>query len=143
MARQSYELGLGLTEEHVDLANAVADLAESVITTDVVRRDIDSPTEEKLPVFWKALVDYDLLGLHVDESYGGAGGGLLTLAVALEALGRHAAPGPFVPTVLTSAVLQADGGAVASELVPRLVDGSTTAALALDPSGAPAVSCTT
>jgi alkylation response protein AidB-like acyl-CoA dehydrogenase len=137
MARQSYELGLGLTEEHVDLAHAVADLAESVITTDAVRRDIDSPTEERLPVFWKALVDHDLLGLHVEESYGGAGGGLLTLAVALEALGRHAAPGPYVPTVLASAVLQADGGEVAAELLPRLVDGSTTAAVALDASGAP------
>jgi len=138
MARQHYELGLGLTEEHVALANAVADLAESVLTTDVVRREIGARTE-KFPVFWKSLVDYDLLGLHLDEAYGGAGGGLLTLAVALEALGRHAIPGPYVPTVLASALLQADGGAAATALLPGLADGTLTGAAALPGSGAPEV----
>jgi alkylation response protein AidB-like acyl-CoA dehydrogenase len=137
MARQSYELGLGLTTEHVALADAVADLAESVITPEAVRKDIDATTEEKFPEFWKSLVDYDLLGLHVEETHGGAGGGLLTLAVALEALGRHAAPGPFVPTVLASALIQADGGKTTA-LLPRLIDGTATAAVALATSGAPA-----
>ncbi|MEV5001649.1 acyl-CoA dehydrogenase [Nocardioides sp. LML1-1-1.1] len=137
MARQSYELGLGLTEEHVDLAQAVADLAESLVTSEVVRRDIDGAGDERQPSFWKALVDYDLLGLHVAERHGGAGGGLLDLAVALEALGRHVVPGPYVPTVLASALLQADGGAQADELLPRLVDGTTTAAVALEASGVP------
>jgi len=131
MARQAYELGLGLTEEHRDLAAAVADLANGVITPEVVRQDIDSPTPVRLPAFWSSLVDYDLLGLHVTEDHGGAGGGLLTLAVALEALGRHAAPGPYVPTVLASALVQADGGKQVVELLPKLVDGSTTAAVAL------------
>ncbi|GAA4822430.1 acyl-CoA dehydrogenase [Nocardioides caeni] len=138
MARQSYELGLGLTEEHVDLANAVADLAQRMITPDVVRKDVDAVVGDRLPAFWSSLVDYDLLGLHVDEEHGGAGGGLLTLAVALEALGRHAAPGPFVPTVLASALVQADGGKPAVDLLPRLVDGTTTAAVALEASGVPA-----
>ncbi|WP_182378089.1 acyl-CoA dehydrogenase [Nocardioides sp. WS12] len=138
MTRQTYELGLGLIDEHVDLASAVADLAASVIPAAVVRKDIDAGGEEKFPAFWSALVDYDLLGLHVAEESGGAGGGLLTLAVALEALGRHAAPGPFVPTVLASALIQADGGKQAVELLPALIDGTTTAAVALDASGVPA-----
>ncbi|MFW6868425.1 acyl-CoA dehydrogenase [Nocardioides sp. CPCC 206347] len=138
MSRQSYELGLGLIDEHVALANAVADLAASVIPAAAVRKDIDAGSEEKFPAFWPSLVDYDLLGLHVAEESGGAGGGLLTLAVALEALGRHAAPGPFVPTVLASAFIQADGGKQAVELLPALIDGTTTAAVALDASGVPA-----
>ncbi len=137
MARQSYALGLGLTEEHVDLAQAVADLADRVITTEAVRKDIDAPNAVKLPAFWSALVDNELLGLHVAEEHGGSGGGLLTLAVALEALGQHAAPGPFVPTVLASAFVQADAGKQAVELLPRLVDGTTTAAVALESSGVP------
>jgi alkylation response protein AidB-like acyl-CoA dehydrogenase len=139
MARQSYELGIGLTEEHRALANAVADLADDLITSEVVRKDIDRNSDEKFPGFWKSLVDYDLLGLHIDESAGGAGGGLLTLAVALEALGRRAAPGPFVPTVLASAFIQADGGKPAVDVLGRLVDGSTTAAVALEASGVPAL----
>ncbi|MDO7867086.1 acyl-CoA dehydrogenase [Nocardioides jiangxiensis] len=129
MARQNYELGLGIIEEHVDLAAAVADLAESAFSADAIRTIVDAKATEKFPPFWKSLVDYDLLGLHVSEVHGGAGGGLTTLAVALEALGRHAVPGAFVPTVLASALIEAAGGAPTS-LLPGLVDGTTTAAVA-------------
>jgi alkylation response protein AidB-like acyl-CoA dehydrogenase len=137
MTRQTYELGIGLTEEHRALADAVAHLADDAITTEVVRKDIDKNTEEKFPEFWQTLVDYDLLGLHIDEAAGGAGGGLLTLSVALEAIGRRVMPGPFVPTVLASALIQADGGKQAVELLTRLLDGSTTGAVALESSGIP------
>jgi alkylation response protein AidB-like acyl-CoA dehydrogenase len=133
MARQNYELGLGIAEEHIDLANAVADLADSLLPSDVVRAAIDG-ADEKFPTFWKALVDYELLGLHIAEEHGGSGGGLLTQAVALEALGRHAIPGPYVPTVLASAFLQAAG---AFDLLPALVDGTTAAAVGLEAGGAP------
>lgn len=129
MARQNYELGLGIIEEHVDLATAVADLAEDVLSAGAIRAIVDAKASEKLPPFWKSLVDYDLLGLHVSEEHGGAGGGLTALAVALEALGRHAVPGAFVPTVLASALIEAAGGE-ATALLPRLVDGTTTAAVA-------------
>ena len=135
MARQHYALGLGLSDEHIALADAVAGFAEDTVTSELIRRDIDRGTEEKFPLFWPALTELDLLGLHVPEDRGGAGGGLLTLAVALEALGRSAAPGPFVPTVLASALLVADAGKAADELVPRLIDGTTTAAVALESSG--------
>ncbi len=130
MARQNYELGLGIIEEHLDLATAVADLAESVFSPETIRGEVDAKEAEKLPPFWKSLVDYELLGLHVSEELGGSGGGLTALAVALEALGRHAMPGAFTPTVLASALLQADGGQAATELVPVLIDGTMTAAVA-------------
>ncbi|GAB2982400.1 acyl-CoA dehydrogenase [Nocardioides montaniterrae] len=129
MARQPYELGLGITEEHIDLANAVADLAESVLSTDAIRSIVDAKATEKFPPFWKALVDYELLGLHISEELGGSGGGLTTLAVALEALGRHAIPGAFTPTVHASALIQAAGGTVTSYLA-GLVDGTSIAAVA-------------
>ncbi|MFT4299667.1 MAG: acyl-CoA dehydrogenase [Aeromicrobium sp.] len=134
MSRQQYELGLGLTPEHVDLASAVADLADSVIAPDAVRAVVEAKGEPEQPPFWKALVDYDLLGLHVDEAHGGSGGGLMTLAVALEALGRRAIPGSYVPTVLASALLQAGG---VTSLLGSLVDGTTLGAAALAPGGAP------
>ena len=133
MARQNYELGLGIIEEHVDLATAVADLAENVFSADAVRAIVDARKPEKFPPFWKSLVDYELLGLHISDEYGGSGGGLTTLAVALEALGRHAIPGAFVPTVLASGLIQAAGGE-ATALLPSLIDGTTTAAVA--PEGA-------
>jgi alkylation response protein AidB-like acyl-CoA dehydrogenase len=47
-------------------------------------------------------------------------------------MGRHLAPGPFVPTVITSAVLTAAGPAdLRKRLLPALADGSMTGAAAL------------
>ncbi|WP_027502598.1 acyl-CoA dehydrogenase [Rhodococcus sp. UNC363MFTsu5.1] len=134
MARNSYELGLGLSEEHAALADSVSAFAERTITAGQVRAAVEAKSEAKFPEFWQALVDQDLLGLHVPEAHGGQGGGLLTLAVALEALGRNISPGPFVPTVLSCAVLAAADSKVGIEVLPGMLDGSRTAALAL---GAP------
>jgi len=55
------------------------------------------------------------------------------LVVVVEALGRAIAPGPFVPTVITSAVLAAAApDELKSRLLPGLVSGSTAGAVALD-----------
>ncbi|WP_446221271.1 acyl-CoA dehydrogenase [Nocardia sp. IBHARD005] len=136
MARNTYELGLGLSEEHVALADSVSSFAERAITTELIRTAVEAPSEEKFPPFWQALVGQDLLGLHVPEQAGGGGAGLLTLAVTLEALGRTVAPGPFVPTVLASAVLSATDSKIGIEVLPGLIDGTRTGAVAL---GAPLV----
>ena len=49
-----------------------------------------------------------------------------------EQLGRHLAPGPFVPTVVTSAVLAAGRpGELQKRLLPALADGSMIGAVAL------------
>lgn len=122
MPRPSYELGLGLSEEHTALADSVRAFAERTITSQEIRRHLDADSSE-LPAYWSALCGQDLLGLHVPEQMGGSGGGLLTLAVALEALGRSVAPDPFVPTALASALLAADNSKIGIELVPSLIDG--------------------
>ncbi len=69
--------------------------------------------------------------LHVPEKLGGSGYGLEELVVVVEQLGRAVAPGPFVPTVITSAVLAAVGGGAAEDLLPGLADGSLNGAVAL------------
>ena len=45
------------------------------------------------------------LGIHLPEEHGGAGAGLSELIAVLDELGRQVAPGPFLPTVLASAVV--------------------------------------
>ncbi|SEG64394.1 Acyl-CoA dehydrogenase [Thermomonospora echinospora] len=122
-------MAIGLTEEHEALAESVRGFAERNISPQVVRTALDADTETR-PAFWPALADQGLLGLHLAEEHGGQGFGLLELAVALEELGRAAAPGPFLPTVLASAAISACGNAKArAELLPVLADGSRTAAL--------------
>ncbi|GLW66309.1 putative acyl-CoA dehydrogenase FadE [Actinomadura rubrobrunea] len=124
-------MAIGLTEEHEALAESVRGFAERAVTSAVVRDALEAD-EETRPGFWRSLADQGLLGLHIPEEHGGQGYGLLELAVALEELGRAAAPGPFLPTVLAAAAINASGNAKArGELLPGLADGSRTAALAL------------
>nr|WP_042183513.1 acyl-CoA dehydrogenase [Kibdelosporangium sp. MJ126-NF4]CEL15575.1 Butyryl-CoA dehydrogenase [Kibdelosporangium sp. MJ126-NF4]CTQ98239.1 Butyryl-CoA dehydrogenase (EC 1.3.99.2) [Kibdelosporangium sp. MJ126-NF4] len=126
MARD-YVLGIGVTDEHADLAASVAAFAERHLTPQVRRAAVEAkPT---LPEFWKPLADQGLLGLHLAERFGGQDGGLLELAVALEVIGRSAAPGPYVPTVLLSAILSQVADPAAEALLPGLADGSVPGAV--------------
>ncbi|WP_030167371.1 acyl-CoA dehydrogenase [Spirillospora albida] len=124
-------MAIGLTEEHEALAESVRGFAERNIPATAVRAALEAD-EESRPPFWAALAEQGLLGLHLTEEQGGQGYGLLELAVVVEELGRAAAPGPFLPTVLASAVVATSGNAKArAELLPALADGSRTAAVAL------------
>ncbi|XRQ04726.1 acyl-CoA dehydrogenase [Actinomadura welshii] len=122
---------IGLTEEHRDLRDAVRALTARQVTRTVVRAAVDAE-REKLPAFWDDLAAQGLLGLHLPESAGGAGYGLVELAVVVEELGRAIAPGPFLPTVLASAVLHRAGHA---EHLPLLAGGTKTGAVGLDAGG--------
>jgi 3-oxochol-4-en-24-oyl-CoA dehydrogenase len=89
--------------------------------------------EEIMPVFWQDLAALGWLGLHVPEELGGSGFGIEELVVVVEELGRAIAPGPFVPTVIASAVLVAAGtDEIRPRALPGLADGSTIGAVALD-----------
>ncbi|GII82805.1 putative acyl-CoA dehydrogenase FadE [Sphaerisporangium siamense] len=127
-------MAIGLSEEHEALRESVTGWAERAIRPETVREAVGTAvgagTEER-PPFWPALAGQGLLGLHVPEEYGGAGFGLLETAVAVEALGERVAPGPYVPTVLASAVILASDGKARAELLPGLADGSLTGAVAL------------
>ncbi|GAA0957550.1 acyl-CoA dehydrogenase [Actinocorallia libanotica] len=115
-------MAIGLTEEHEALSASVRGLAERHVTSEAVRGG------EPAAGFWSALAGQGLLGLHLPEEHGGQGFTLVELAVAVEELGRAMAPGPYVPTVLASALL-ADSSA--AEHLPALADGTKTAAVAL------------
>ncbi|MER5633488.1 acyl-CoA dehydrogenase [Streptomyces nitrosporeus] len=101
-------MSIGLTEEHRDLRDAVRAFATRHITEEALRTAADAD-KETLPGHWNGLAAQGLLGLHLPEEAGGAGYGLVELAVVTEELGRAMAPGPFLPTVLASTVLNAAG----------------------------------
>ncbi|AQZ66517.1 Acyl-CoA dehydrogenase, short-chain specific [[Actinomadura] parvosata subsp. kistnae] len=116
-------MAIGLSEEHEALRESVSGWAERNIPSELLR----AGTEGR-PAFWPGLAEQGLLGLHVPEEYGGSGYGLLEAAVAIEALAERMAPGPFVPTVLASAVINASKR---PEHLESFVDGTLTAAVAL------------
>src|SRR5580704_2449012 len=143
---------LGLTEEHLQLAEAVAAWAQRHCPPEVVRTAADGPDSGSAhyqATLAPGLAEQGLLGLHVPEEDGGQGFGLPELAVALEELGRALVPGAFLPTVLASAVLAdavladamladpvlagpapAAGGGIA-KLLAGLAGGSATGAVSL------------
>ncbi|MGQ0802856.1 MAG: acyl-CoA dehydrogenase [Actinomycetota bacterium] len=122
---------IGITEEHAALHEAVHGWAERHCPPAVPRALLEAE-REALPPFWRELAAQGWLGLHVDEAMGGEGYGLSELVVVLEELGRVVAPGPFLPTVLAMAVVQAAGKEIAAEVVPALVAGDGVGAVALD-----------
>ncbi|GGP87176.1 acyl-CoA dehydrogenase [Streptosporangium pseudovulgare] len=123
-------MAIGLSEEHEALRESVTGWAERNIRPEVVRAAVAAGDGER-PAFWSALAGQGLLGLHLPEEYGGSGYGLLEAAVAVEALGEKAAPGPYVPTVLAAAAILASDGKARAELLPGLADGTLTGAVAL------------
>jgi 3-oxochol-4-en-24-oyl-CoA dehydrogenase len=121
-----------LTDDHRELA----EVARGFLTSQKARwaaRSLLDATDEGRPGFWQGIVELGWLGLHVDEEHGGSGFGLPELVVVVEELGRAVAPGPFVPTVIASAVIAKDGTSdQKSRLLPGLVDGTVTAGIGLN-----------
>ncbi|MFP5218453.1 MAG: acyl-CoA dehydrogenase family protein, partial [Actinomycetes bacterium] len=77
---------------------------------------------------WQRLTaDLGLTALAVREEHGGAGATFAELAVVLEEAGRTLLRAPLLPTAVAAVVLQD----VAPELVEPLLDGTSTAAVAL------------
>jgi alkylation response protein AidB-like acyl-CoA dehydrogenase len=124
-------MAIGITEEHEHLRSAVRRFVDDRVGPGVVRAALDTPGGTR-PDFWTALAEPGWIGLHVDEARGGSGAGLPEQAVVVEEFGRACAPGPYVPTAIVAALLQLDGGAAASALLPTIAAGDLTATIALE-----------
>ncbi len=101
-------MGIALTDDHRELAEVARGFLTSHKARAAARSLLDAP-EEGRPPFWQGIVELGWLGLHIDEEHGGSGYGLPELVVVIDELGRAVAPGPFVPTVIASAVIAKDG----------------------------------
>ncbi|WP_406475777.1 acyl-CoA dehydrogenase [Streptomyces platensis] len=130
-------MGIGITPEHRDLAEAAGGWAARAVPPEAVRKLLDTaPARPGRPAYWEQLAAQGLLGLHLPEADGGGGGELLDLAVVLEELGRAAFPGPYLPTTLAAALLHRGG---APTLVRALATGARIGAVALGPGSLTAV----
>ncbi|MEU8767704.1 acyl-CoA dehydrogenase [Streptomyces griseus] len=131
--------GIGITEEHRALAHSVRGRLAGAAPPGEVRALLDAggpAVPGARPAHWKALAAQGLTGIHLPEAYGGGDGGLLDLAVVLEEAAYASLPGPYLATVLTSAVLRhavAAGAGEQARPLRELAAGDRTAALALAP----------
>jgi alkylation response protein AidB-like acyl-CoA dehydrogenase len=124
-------MSIAITEDHRSLADTASDFLANKGSLGAARALLDGADEGR-PAFWDDLANLGWLGLHIPEEHGGSGFGLQELVVVVEELGKNLTPGPFVPTVVVSAVLAAgDDDSAKKEHLPGLATGATTAAFAL------------
>jgi alkylation response protein AidB-like acyl-CoA dehydrogenase len=122
-------VSIGLSDEHLALAESVRRFLEARCRPAVLRAAVDAEAEA-LPPFWSDAADLGWLGLHLPDDVGGQGYGLAELAVVLEELGRALAPGPLLPAVWAAAAIR-DGGGAHRKLLAGLAAGETVATVAL------------
>jgi 3-oxochol-4-en-24-oyl-CoA dehydrogenase len=122
---------IAITAEHTDLADSVRALVERFAPSEVLHEALENPIEIP-PPYWRAAAEQGLQGVHLAESVGGQGFGMLELAIVIAEFGRGAVPGPFVPSAIASALIAAhDPNA---KLLGDLASGAAIAAYALESS---------
>ena len=121
-----------LSPEQRSLQEAARQLLDDRSGSAEVRAHLDSgaPFDAGL---WRSMVDQGWCAVAVPEAEGGLGLGWVEVAVLVEEAGRHLAPVPFAPQLVTLAALV--GHPEHRQLLDRLVEGSALGAVAWSPSG--------
>ena len=120
---------IAITSEHQDLAASVRALVKRVAPADVLHAALETPIGNP-PPYWRAAAEQGLHGLHLAESVGGQGFGLLEAAIAIAEFGYGAVPGPYVPSVIAGALIAAHDPD--AKILAELAAGEAIAAFALE-----------
>ncbi|MFF4579366.1 acyl-CoA dehydrogenase [Streptomyces sp. NPDC001373] len=97
-------MGIGITQEQRELADAVRGWAARAVPGEAVRKVLDAPPRAGVrPDYWDAMCAQGLMTPHLE------GGTLLDLAVVVEEAARAALPGAFLPSALASVLLDRAG----------------------------------
>ena len=125
-------ISIAITDDHRALGSTVSDFLARNGSRSHARQLLAS-ADEQLPPFWKDVAGLGWLGLHLPEEHGGSGFGFEELVVVAEEAGRAVCPGPLVPTLVASAVIEAVADKeVAARLVPDLASGAAAGAFGLE-----------
>ena len=120
---------IAISPEHNDLADSVRSLVARVAPSEVLHEALETPIPNP-PPYWKAAAEQGLQGVHLSESVGGQGFGILELAIVIAEFGYGAVPGPFVPSAIASALIAAHDPE--AKLLNDLASGEVIAAYAID-----------
>jgi alkylation response protein AidB-like acyl-CoA dehydrogenase len=119
------------TDEQAMLADTVREFLASNVDLDRVR-DASLTADAYFSDVWQGLAEMGLIGLAIDEQYGGAGYGFEELAVVFEELGAMVTPVPLLSSVMASTVIaEAGTDGQKADLLPRIASGDTIATLAV------------
>jgi alkylation response protein AidB-like acyl-CoA dehydrogenase len=117
-------MNFSLTEEQQEVRNLAEQILANEITTDrLVELDQYDVAYDKQT--WMKLAEAGLLGVAIDEDYGGMGFDFETLCLLLEQAGKTVAPVPLVPVLASTAMIlqQYGSGAQKEAWLPKIVSG--------------------
>jgi alkylation response protein AidB-like acyl-CoA dehydrogenase len=125
-----HRVQLDLTSDQEFFRDTTARYLDERAPVGELRRLRDDPAgyDEK---FWKGGAELGWTSLLVDEAHGGgtiSGDGLVDLTLVAYEFGRHAAPGPLIPTNVVAAALSATGAA--GDVLADLLAGDAVASWA-------------
>ena len=120
-----------LTDEQRLLADTVTELLDKRYDANARLKLLESDLGWSRDM-WQQYAQLGLLGLAVDEQYGGAGMGTDELSVVMGCFGRALVLEPFLSTVIVGAGLVAAAGTPEqkAEILPHVADGSLLLAFA-------------
>ncbi len=120
---------IAIQSEHTDLAESVRSFIQRATPSEVLHEALETPISNP-PSYWKGAAEQGLHGLHLSETVGGQGFGILELAIVLAEFGYGAVPGPFVPSAIASALISANDPE--DKRLEGLASGDVIAAYAID-----------
>jgi alkylation response protein AidB-like acyl-CoA dehydrogenase len=125
-------MDFGLTTEQSMLRDTVASYLADNYDFET-RRRVASSDPGWRPDVWKAFAqDLGILGATFPEAMGGLGGGAVETMLIMEQFGKALVIEPFVETVVVGgSLLKADGGAAATDMIGKIIEGEAIFGLAI------------
>ena len=106
-------MSIGISGEHVELAGSLRAWAEG-IGGPAAARAAEADAAAAFPEAWKAVGEMGVAAIGLPGAVGGGGGGVLDVAVALEACAHALLPGPLLGTAVAASLLGETPGAAAA-----------------------------
>lgn len=118
-------MDFGFTEEQQEVQNLAREILTDQVTPEVLAK-YDEYSEERFDrSLWSKLAEAGLLGVAIDEQYGGMGFGFIELALFIEEVGRTIAPVPVISHLVSAALPVQKFGSVEQKerLLPEAANG--------------------
>lgn len=93
---------------------------------------LSTSSNRDMPGFWEQIAELGLLGVGIDEAYGGTGGDFVDRSLVLEAFGRGLVTEPYIASAIVCADIIAEAGSSAQKnaILPEIVAGTRKLAFA-------------
>ena len=118
-------MNFGFSEEQRDVQNLARQIFTDLVSPEKLKASDDYAGERFDEALWGKLAEAGLLGVALEEQYGGMGFGFTELALLVEEVGRSIAPAPVIPNLVSAAlpVQQFGSDEQKQRLLPGVAEG--------------------